>query len=407
MLTQEEKKQFNEILEELGKNLDISETEHKIAVASYVSVGEWLSDEESSLAPYNPQILPQGSFLLGTVIKPTNGKDDIDIDLVCQLTGKNPTWTQAILKQKVKERLEAKATYKEMLGSEGRRCWTLKYRDESDSKKYHLDILPSIIAEDYLVISQNAFSNLYDNKFDNIAIRITDTEEQNYKTETNSDLWLKSNPFGYAKWFYKKATIVEQNNVINQSVSPAPKYQTKKLPLQRVVQILKRHRDMMFNGDDEKPISIIITTLAAKSYNKQTNIIDALNSVIDNIELHIDERYDQIRGKFYKFIGNPVNAEENFADKWRENINKEKKFYKWLKQVKFDLQTATEQKGIYRIQESLSKSFGKVAVTKTFTNIGNSTTTATQQGNTYFDTKAGIISGATNIIKPHTHYGSK
>ena len=401
MLTQEEKKQFNEILEELGKNLDISETEHKIAVASYVSVGKWLSDEESSLAPYKPQILPQGSFLLGTVIKPTNGKDDIDIDLVCQLTGKNPTWTQAILKQKVKERLEAKATYKEMLGSEGRRCWTLKYRDESDSKKYHLDILPSIIAEDYLVISQNAFSNLYDN----IAIRITDTEEQNYKTETNSDLWLKSNPFGYAKWFYKKATKDEQNNVINQSVSPAPIYQTNKLPLQRVVQILKRHRDIKFNGDKEKPISIIITTLAARVYKKQNNVLEALIQVVNDMHLAIDKKRDPRTDEVYKFIGNPVNEEENFADKWRENKNKQIKFENWLRDIKADLEVAFVQSG-NRIQESLSKAFGADEVTKTFINIGNRQRILTEQGNSRFDTKVGIMAGAANIIKPHTHYGS-
>jgi hypothetical protein len=35
-----------------------------------------------------------------------------------------------------------------------------------------------------------------------------------------------------------------------------------KTPLQQAVQILKRHRDMMFADDPEhKPISVIITTL--------------------------------------------------------------------------------------------------------------------------------------------------
>lgn len=88
MLTQEQKIQFNEILEELGENLDISETQFNAAVKSYEAVGNWLSKEDSLLSRYKPEILPQGSFMLGTMIKPVHEKGDLDIDLVCELTGK-------------------------------------------------------------------------------------------------------------------------------------------------------------------------------------------------------------------------------------------------------------------------------------------------------------------------------
>lgn len=40
MLTQEEKKQFSEILETLGETLDITETQYNAAVSSYSAVGE-------------------------------------------------------------------------------------------------------------------------------------------------------------------------------------------------------------------------------------------------------------------------------------------------------------------------------------------------------------------------------
>ena len=87
MLTQEEKKQFSEILETLGQTLDITETQYNAAVSSYGAVGEWLAKPESSLAPYKPVVRPQGSFMLGTMIKPICEEDDLDIDLVCELTG--------------------------------------------------------------------------------------------------------------------------------------------------------------------------------------------------------------------------------------------------------------------------------------------------------------------------------
>ena len=70
MLTQEEKRQFSEILETLGETLDITESQYDTVVSSYKAVGEWLAELESSLAPYKPVIRPQGSFMLGTMVKP-------------------------------------------------------------------------------------------------------------------------------------------------------------------------------------------------------------------------------------------------------------------------------------------------------------------------------------------------
>ena len=155
MLTQEEKKQFSEILETLGETLDITEFQYKAAVSSYSAIGEWLAKPESSLAPYKPIIRPQGSFMLGTMIKPVCEADDLDIDLVCELTGKNPTWTQYNLKQAVGNRLKEKETYKNMLDKEGRRCWTLIY---SDNANYHMDILPSLVNNGYNIVLEKAFS---------------------------------------------------------------------------------------------------------------------------------------------------------------------------------------------------------------------------------------------------------
>lgn len=407
MLTTEQKNQFNEILEGLGGNLDISETQHKAIESSYEAVGNWLSKEDSELAPYNPIISPQGSFRLGTLIKPINDKDDLDIDLVCELTGKKQSWTQADLKKVVGDRLKAHDTYKKMLDKEGKRCWTLKY---SEAANYHMDILPSIVSVGYKILLEKAFSDTLQSDVNNLAIRITDNRLlPAYYTETDTAKWLVSNPFGYSQWFFNRAKLDGVRLFsLNESVNSLPDYQTKKTPLQRVVQILKRHRDMMFNGDTEKPISIIITTLAAKAYNKETNIIDALNSVIDKIHLHIEERYDPIKREYYKFIGNPVNAEENFADRWRENENKEKKFNKWLLQVKADVNNLINQrgKGLQFISESLQNPFGKEIVTKTFSDYGNNLLKKRENGSLKMAGVTGAISevGRTNIPQ-HKPFG--
>ena len=104
-------------------------TEQGELVSSYQAVGKFLGDESSPLAPYKPEIQPQGSFLLGTMITPVNENDDLDIDLVCELMEKHPDWTAENLKAKVGEKTEGFRTIQEVIGMKrGRRCWTLLYR---------------------------------------------------------------------------------------------------------------------------------------------------------------------------------------------------------------------------------------------------------------------------------------
>lgn len=369
MLTNEIKTQFNEIFEEIGNNLDISEAQYKFAVKSYQAVGSWLAAENSILAPYKPEIIPQGSFLLGTMIKPVNDNDELDVDIVCRLEGKKADWTQYHLKKIVGDRLKDNKTYNEMLDEESRRCWRLNY---ADSSKYHMDILPSIVSEGYDLIIRKAFSSIDFKDFTKTAIRITDNQADNYYDDTNPDNWNKSNPFGYAAWFQERCSVSIRKSVfLSESVNPLPIYQKEKLPLQRVIQILKRHRDIMFDGDEDRPISIIINTLSSKAYRKETEIILALTNVVNTMESFIEEKYSTEHGKWIKWVGNPINEEENFADKWPENSKKEQNFYKWMKKVKADLLASSILSDTQRIQESFSPIFGGDVIEKSFNNIKN------------------------------------
>lgn len=407
MLTQEEKKQFSEILETLGETLDITETQYNAAVSSYGAVGEWLAKPESSLAPYKPVIRPQGSFMLGTMIKPVCEDDDLDIDLVCELTGKNPQWTQYHLKQAVGNRLNANETYKNMLDEEGRRCWTLMY---SDSANYHMDILPSLVCNGYNTVLEKAFSaTALDKNYESLAIRITDNQQNNYYTDTIAENWMKSNPFGYGGWFFSAADVstLRKSMMLSEAVSPVPKYNKEKLPLQRVVQILKRHRDIMFNGDEHKPISIIITTLASRSYNKETSVLDALTNVVSNMRDYIESRYDPSTGRIVKWVPNPVNPEENFADKWIEYPQREKNFYKWLDQVESDIKSIVQKRGLQYIAEAMKNPFGEQVVTRTFSALGERSFNLRENGALKMTIGTGILSSSGSVATiNHNFHGN-
>ena len=170
---------------------------------------------------------------------------------------------------------------------------------------------------------------------------------------------------------------------------------------------MKRHRDMMFNGDDDKPISIIITTLATLAYKKDTSLIDTLINIVNNMENYIESRYDHNKGKVIKWIANPVNHEENFADKWTEYPQREKSFYKWLIQVRVDINNIVLQRGLHNISDAMKKPFGESAVTKTFSTLGERNLNLRERGILKMATGTGALSSTGTIIATsHNFHGN-
>ena len=87
-----------------------------------------------------------------------------------------------------------------------------------------------------------------------------------------------------------------------------------KLPLQRYIQLLKRHRDIYFaRSSDKKPRSIVITTLAAKAYES----VARTGNWYDDFVLTVESmpRFIQKTSDGYK-LANPSDPLENFASGW-------------------------------------------------------------------------------------------
>lgn len=331
---------ISKVLDNIAEELDIPESKYLDANSKYIAVGNWLGEEESPLNKYIPEIYPQGSFRLGTVVKPV-GKDEYDIDLVCFLDNLNrDDITQYNLKKIVGNRLRGNERYKNILKEEGRRCWTLEYANE-----FHMDILPAIADQ------ESRMSNL---PFQEEAILITDKE----KMENNDSSWPKSNPKGYADWFFDKQVSIYK--IIKEGIAKSTKINIEdvpdykvKTPLQRAIQILKRHRDIFFLDKENKPISIIITTLSANLYSGQDNVFDAIYDILMNINKEM-----LIEGNEYCIL-NPVSDDENFADKWNENSELSENFFKWLNDAKDTfLRKMIQNEDFGEINKIIGKSLG-------------------------------------------------
>ncbi len=363
---------YNCFLERIAEDLDIPPSKYQQAVDRYESVGHWLEDGEYLEYPGELKIYPQGSFRLGTVVRPlVNGKEaDYDIDLVCELPALKDQTEPESVKTTVGDRLKDNATYARLLDKEGRRCWTLNYA-EQDGIGFHLDILPSVPDGNHI-------------QDDSIAI--THKEEINYS-------WSASNPNGYADWFHKKnqfafilnertqkEKIVRKSSMAYASIDKVPD-QLVRTPLQMAIQIMKRHRDQRFNNglSDHRPISMIITTLSAHLFANESDVFSALKNIIDGIYAHkafidnkalTDSRLKNMRlierlpdGTWY--IGNPVHPEENFADRWHEdNHARAKAFFKWVGWLRNDLLEVINSSDIGVIEKTLVNGLGDKLVNK-------------------------------------------
>ena len=343
----------SQILRDLAETLDVPPSKYDEAKQHYQAVGEWLGEEDSELAPFGPQVYVQGSFALGTAVRPV-GEDEYDVDAVCLLNLTTDQVTQKQLKEMVGRRLKHPSSrYKDKIDPEegGRRCWTIQYADDS---QFHLDVLPCVRDDSRWFIGLGIPSDITEH-----AIRITDKKTPEYPTgwPTNGNDPTRSNPRGYAMWFKNRMRVrLNEAKVAlamekRASVEEIEDYQVR-TPLQRVIQILKRHRDVRYNGDDDKPVSIIITTLVAKAYDNEADLYEAILKIVPGMREHIEQR----DGVWW--VGNPVNPLENFADKWQECPRKAELFFEWLDAVEAEYRYIITDEGFERVGTYLAESYG-------------------------------------------------
>lgn len=339
-----------EALLEAARKLDIAPHKYRQAIERFSSMKAHLEQGVYPGTIRVPEVYLQGSFKLGTEIRPfKNSKDaDYDIDLVCNLAHLKQYVQPSTVKEQVGDRIRQNGTYARLLDDEGKRCWTLNYAEE-DGIGFHMDVLPSISESGLQAHSS--------------AIAATNKDEQEQYS------WTTSNPKGFAQWFYEKNGVAFEREKLTQktqifnnqrqmygSVNDVPNIHVK-TPLQRAIQLLKRHRDVRFSQSEVenfKPISMIISVLAAKCYQNETTIFETLRNLITRLEQQANQLtaqfiYNQLdASSLYSLItrtqdgkwiiSNPTNPGENFADRWHEDDHaRAKAFFQWIGWLRDDL----------------------------------------------------------------------
>lgn len=336
----------NLVVEKTVDLLDIPRSYYERAVQRYESIGAWLHRPESRVVLFNPAVYSQGSFRLGTVIRPLLPRDEYDLDIICVVQERSKAdITQKELKDMVGEelRLYAEAHHIKAPVRECPRCWRFNYADEVS---FHIDTVPSVPEDETVILNLARFGVGMD--LTQSAIAITCQSHEGYKVICYD--WPSGNPSGYAQWFerrFAERALSKRKLLLREglyaSVEAVPLYALK-TPLQRAVQFLKRHRDAMFrDAVDLKPVSIIITTLAALSYEGEDELYETLRGVLERIPQHVRRSSPR--------IANPVNPAEDFADRWKDKPELEKQFWLWYEAAVRDFDAIASETSATQLQK--------------------------------------------------------
>jgi hypothetical protein len=189
-------------------------------------------------------------------------------------------------------------------------------------------------------------------------------------TDTDLVFWQKSNPKAYVGWFRERMRVVllEKRAALAKSqkvsIEQVPEWRVK-TPLQIAIQILKRHRDIYFrSAPDNRPVSIILTTLAASAYRNQRDVYDALTTIVRDMPSFIAYK----NGKWW--VENPVEPGENFADKWNEYPERRTSFLQWLAKVQDDFARLSGRRSLEEAVEGLDAPLGRDVMTKVAGSLG-------------------------------------
>ncbi len=376
------------ILERICQALELTVSQHELAKSRYEAVGEWLAGSDNALLEA-VTIYPQGSVPLGTTVRPL-ARDEHDVDLICLVASLGVGLPPATLKCAIGERLRENGHYKGLL-EEMPRCWRLNYANE-----FHLDITPSI-------------------KNPNCPAGGELVPDKKVKQ------WKPSNPKGYQRWFEERARLQPRFRLVRAALvegyraelQPFPARMGLKGILRRTVQLGKRHRDIHFAKLDPaiRPISIIITTLAAKSYAycatefEYDSDLDLLRDVVRFMPVFIEERL--VQGRKQWFIWNESTVGENFAEKWNTDPSRAEGFFQWHTHVTSDLNRMADFAGLDELTKSLKESFGEVPVSKAVSATTEAVSDARRAGSLSVAPVVGLSigTGLGSTVRANTFFG--
>ena len=170
--------------------------------------------------------------------------------------------------------------------------------------------------------------------------------------------------------------------------------------LKRAVQLLKRHRDVVFGEDDRAPRSIVLTTLAGHSYGGELLCMDALLGIARRVNdaVSICPGILEVR--------NPTNPNELFSETW--DAASYTLFVAFMRNFQARLERLGQIRGMKAIAEALNELFGEEPTRRAIDAYSQRYAQARESGSLRVGGPAatlGVGAAVGRTVPRHTFYG--
>ena len=328
-------KNIQQFAEFLRDEVNLNQSRLDRLETSVGAVNDYLKDN----LPGYQTMDKQGSYALGTLIKPVDDNDEYDADIQIVMNP-NPKWEAKDYVHAINRTLAGNKNYLDKLRLKTR-CVTVDYAGD-----FHLDTVPRVTSG-----GKHYVCNRVDNKFE----------------ETDGN--------GYRDWFNEKNRITGGN-------------------LKRVVRLLKHLRDHK-NSFTAK--SILLTTLAGYMIRESDKGTAAVSTVADTLETVLSrmDSYLQQHPNTPE-IKNPALPTENFNRHWdqRKYANFRNRIQSYAGTAKRAKAEPSAEKATKIWQELFGDSFGKPTSSSGGSSSGQRTGGSTATG-------AVAASGAAAVRRPN------
>lgn len=218
--------------------------------------------------------------------------------------------------------------------------------------------------------------------------------------------WSPSNPKGFAGWFEGRCEE-SLRALLEEAAEPLPEpvAAERKAVLKQDVQLGKRARDVVFQGTEASPRSIVLTTLFGLFYEGQASRFGALCGVLDRILVEVDRAGDKPIE-----VLNPTNPAERFSEHWDEVPEEYTAFVSWLRRFRARLADLERAQGLPEVAQILGELFGEKVSFRAVSEFTERMHAARERGTLRMG-KGAVL--ATGIAKPsraipsHRFYGNR
>ena len=364
------------LLTQIAIDVQIPPSTDKAVRERYRAIGSYLTDSPQ-LHGFVPRLFPQGSYRLGTTVRPIR-RDEFDLDFVVELAALSPPASSRDVYDRVARALESNGVYARRLERRDR-CLRIRY-----AGAFHIDVVPAVPntghARGGILIPTHVGARWG---------------------------WAATDPRGYINWFEGRNVRPEMRAAVLAGEMEQLPPNGGKSALQLGIQLIKRYQHKQLVDEDLRTPSIVLTTVAANTFDGSSPLPSAFDLVLREL-LSLAGRSPAPP------VPNPTIQTENLARKWSESPETYREFGRWVERLHGDwLLLQSGALGLDQIKKHLESMFGEHPTAAAMKAFADRQRDRARLGTLGTSPRTGMLGASTMAgqgavrNQPHTFYGAR